>query len=121
MGKITQTQYRFFNTGNSMNVYPPNNTSNDWRVFCVPNAISPGVIRQLGIQTLPGTKIYINGSTDGIIVGGTGILEIDCTQGNIPGAITGIRIDPDSMEIINSVPSAYLLVDLIYDDESEGT
>jgi hypothetical protein len=34
-------------------------------------------IVQLGIQSVPGTKFYLNGSNNPIIIGNTGIYELD--------------------------------------------
>ena len=46
----------------------------DGSVFDTPSCYP---IVQLGIQTLPGTKFYLNNSIEPIIVGYTGIYELD--------------------------------------------
>ena len=65
-------------------------------------------ITQLGIQTLPGTKFYLNNSIYPVVVGSTGIYELDLkgvTQ------ITEIHFDKRSLNLIND----YLIVDIIAD------
>lgn len=70
-------------------------------------------IVQLGIQALPGTKFYLNNSQEPIIMGYTGIYELDL-EGSIE--ITKITFDRYSLDLINSLNDAVLLVDIIYDD-----
>ena len=113
MAKIAQ--YRYYNAGNENNRYPDDNVKT-WQSFCANSAFS-GIISQLGIQTLPGTKIYVNSSTDPIIIGGTGILEIDCRQST--GSIQQFRIDRESMQIIDSLPNGYIVIDMIYSESEE--
>lgn len=69
-------------------------------------------ITQLGIQTLPGTKFYLNNSIYPVVVGSTGIYELDLkgvTQ------ITEIHFDKRSLNLINENNNAYLIVDIIAD------
>ena len=67
-------------------------------------------ITQLGIQTLPGTKFYLNNGQTPIIVGSTGIYELDLEG---LSEITELRFDPGSINRIDSNPNAYLIVDLV--------
>ena len=69
-------------------------------------------IVQLGIQTLPGTKFYLNGSNNPIIVGNTGIYEL-----NVQGMteISSLQFDSTSLSLINSNNNAYLIVDMLYE------
>lgn len=71
-------------------------------------------ITQLGIQSLPGVKFYLNNSTSPIILGYTGIydLELDGIT-----EITHLSFDAESMNLINANPDSYLIVDFIYEDE----
>ena len=73
-------------------------------------------ITQLGIQTLPGTKFYLNNGNDPIIIGSTGIYELDL-EGQTE--ITQIQMDGGSMKTINDNDSAYLIIDIIYDNGKE--
>ena len=71
-------------------------------------------ILQLGIQTIPGVKFYVNNSETPVIVGATGIYELD-----VDGLteITNLTFDTTAINLIKSNPStAYLIVDIIYDD-----
>lgn len=73
-------------------------------------------VLQLGIQALPGTKFKLNNAVDPIIVGLTGIYELDLIGQT---EITAIQFDADSMVNINNNHNAYLIVDIIYDDGKE--
>ena len=69
-------------------------------------------ITQLGIQTLPGTKFYLNNSIYPVVIGSTGIYELDLkgvTQ------MTEIHFDKRSLNLINENNNAYLIVDIIAD------
>lgn len=70
-------------------------------------------ILQLGIQTIPGTRFYLNDSTEAIIVGSTGIYELDL---GLNTKITKISFDSASMYKIRDNNNAYLIVDFMYDD-----
>lgn len=70
-------------------------------------------IVQLGIQTIPGTKFFLNDSLDPIIVDSTGIYELNL---NSATEIQDLKFDAKSLRFINDNDSAYLIVDIIYDD-----
>lgn len=75
-------------------------------------------IIQLGIQSLPGTQFYLNGSRNPIIIGTTGIFELDL---NGIAEINALSFDGKSIDVIananQSQPtSAFLIVDIIYED-----
>lgn len=70
-------------------------------------------IYQLGLQTLPGTKFYLNDNTEATIVGQTGIYELDL---GLNTKITKITFDSASMNRIKDNDNAYLIVDFMYDD-----
>ena len=69
-------------------------------------------IEQLGIQTLPGTKFYLNQSEEPIIIGGTGIYELDLR--NTTAILSSLRFDAKSMDIIDKVDNGYLIIDIVY-------
>ena len=73
-------------------------------------------VLQFGIQSLPGTKFYLNNGNDPIITGSTGIYELDL-EGQTE--ITQIQMDGGSMKTINDNDSAYLIIDIIYDNGEE--
>jgi hypothetical protein len=70
-------------------------------------------VLQLGIQALPGTKFYLNNAVDPIIIGLTGIWEVDLDGQT---EITAIQIDNQSIQNIKNNNNAFLIVDVIYDD-----
>lgn len=108
-------QFRFYGTGNT------NNNPSIGATFFT----NPGVgltdympIVHLGIQTLPGTKIYLNQNIDApIIIGSTGIYELDLE--NTTGLISSIQVDQGSMNIIDIVPTAYFIMDIVYETEED--
>lgn len=105
-------QFRFYNSGES-NLNQPKNLSKK-KLSRGGDAFKDiSSITQLGIQTLPGVRVYING--EGIIVGPTGIFELD-----IDGIseISEIYFDGTSLEMIEDSPTAYLIIDMIC--ESKG-
>lgn len=73
-------------------------------------------VLQLGIQAIPGTKFYLNNASDPIIIGNTGIYELDLAGQT---EITHIRFDPESMAFIKGNVNAMLIVDVIYEDGKE--
>ena len=72
-------------------------------------------IVQLGIQTLPGVKFFLNKAVDPIMVGETGIYDLELDSAT---QITHLCFDGTSLNFINSNSDAYLIIDIIY--ESEG-
>lgn len=71
-------------------------------------------ITQLGIQSLPGTKFYLNNSNNPVIIGYTGIYEL-----NLEGMaeITALSFDAKSLEAVNGNANSYLIIDIIYEGE----
>lgn len=80
-------------------------------------------ILQLGIQALPGTKFYMNNSKEPVIIGSTGIYELDL-QGK--AEVNALAFDAKSIDVINNMNKSfpegngYLIVDIIYDDGKEN-
>lgn len=73
-------------------------------------------ITQLGIQTLPGTVFYVNNSPEPVVVGSTGIYELDLSSGTF---ITNLRFDIESIRTIEDISTAYVIVDIVYEVEEE--
>ena len=71
-------------------------------------------IIQLGIQTLPGTKFNLNTNLDPIIVGATGIYELDLTDSS--AVLTSLTFEKDSLDLINKNPDGYLIIDILYEE-----
>ena len=114
-------QIRFYNSSNPNNYHPKTNKSNnegdntnqfDMRNLISGSAFSGYNIIQLGIQGLPGTKFYINESIGPVILGYTGIYELDVDG---ISTITSLKFDKKSIETINNNPNAHLIIDFIYE------
>ena len=107
-------QYRFFEENGDQN--QPNTS---YEMITKNNLINGAIfsnrtpITQLGIQTLPGTKFYLNNSVDPVEVGITGIYELDLEGISY---ITSIKFDKASMNLINQNTNAYLIVDILYEE-----
>ena len=69
---------------------------------------------QLGIQALPGTKFNLNTNLDPIVIGTTGIYELDLT--NSSAMITSLTFEQKSIEHIQSNPDGYLIIDIVYQE-----
>ena len=69
-------------------------------------------ITQLGIQAPPGTKFTLNYSSLPIIVGFTGIFQIDLSAG---GSIEALNFNADSVNKIAENPNSMIIIDLIYE------
>lgn len=103
-------QIRYYGDGNSKN-YPTGLTLSNLQSGSVFHNTLP--IVQLGIQTLPGMKIFINNHTNPVVIGQTGIYEL-----NVDGIsyITDLRFDSATLRVINSNQrNAYLIVDYLYE------
>ena len=70
------------------------------------------LVSQLGIQGPPGLRFYLNKGNDPIIIGKTGIYELDLE--NI-GRIFAIRFNAEDLENLVEKSDSRLLIDIIYD------
>ena len=113
----TIKQYRYYNDGNVHN-QPSNITKENMYegdVFISDTIIQEmGTISSLGIQGLPGTKIYINNSPYPILLGMMGVFELDLSNYSF---IYKLSIDYESAKIIEETENGYLILDVIYDTE----
>ena len=117
-------QFRYYNDTNNLGKNSPSVITIDGADTNVSYAhyVSGAVfgecfpVLQFGIQSLPGTKFYLNNGNDPIIIGSTGIYELDL-EGQTE--ITQIQMDGGSMKTINDNDSAYLIIDIIYDNGEE--
>lgn len=114
MAASRMVQLRYYTEGNANN-YPSNIT---WPEFCTQETFKKySPITQLGIQALPGTRFYINSGINPIIIGGSGIFELDVT--NTSASITSFRMDQKSMELIRDLETGYLIIDLVYGEQED--
>lgn len=105
-------QFRYFGELNDKN-YPLTITKTKLMSGIIFDGYTP--IIKLGIQSLPGTKFRLNANQDYIMVGGTGLYELDMTQGS--GTITSMNFDEISLTNIDENNDAYLLIDMLYEEE----
>ena len=115
MGKKVY-QFRYYTDESSNN--QPNDDNNNLRTKLQNGTIFDGYfpIIQLGIQALPGTKFYLNKAITPIVIGSTGIYELDL-EGY--AEITGLNFAQESLDLIDKNPNAYLIIDIIYEDREE--
>ena len=111
----TIRQYRFDKVGSSKNYNIDKNSAAGLVTGDFISGYAP--IIQLGIQALPGTRFYLNDSIEPIIIGDTGIFEIEL-NGVIE--ISKIQFDCVSLDAIARDPSAILIIDTIYISQEEG-
>lgn len=109
-------QFRYYSTDHPQN--QGSNTSKINRSNLRSGAIFSNhyPIVQLGIQTLPGVKFYLNKATTPIVIGYTGIydLELDgVTQ------ITHLCFAEDSLQMLESNADSYLIIDIIHEGEGD--
>lgn len=93
--------------------YPPslymgNLVSGSAFANCVP-------IVKLGIQSLPGTRFRFNTNLDWIVLGATGLYELDLKDSS--GSIVDLKFDKQSIQNINDNKNAYLIIDIMYEEE----
>lgn len=70
-------------------------------------------IKHLGIQSTPGTKFYINEEKTSIMIGQTGIFELDLTSYDL--VITALSFDRGSIRDSNNGSNSFLIIDLKYE------
>lgn len=71
-------------------------------------------IFQLGIQAPPGTIFYINGSNSQLLVGASGVFELDLLN---KASISSLRFDATSIDFVQENDSSLIIVDILYAGE----
>lgn len=89
-------------------LYSGNLVSGSAFANCVP-------IVKLGIQSLPGVRFRFNSNLEWIMLGATGLYELDLKDS--AGSITDLKFDKQSISIIDQNPNAYLIIDIVYEEE----
>ena len=108
-------QYRYYSDKHKDN----NPTDSTLKHFVSGGALGNNIpVVQLGIQTMPGTRFYINDEHKErpIIIGNSGVYEINL---NNKTAINNLSFDLESMENIRNNPMAYLIIDTVYESEDD--
>lgn len=72
-------------------------------------------IAQLGIQTIPGVKFYLNDSTEPIIIGNSGVYDL-MADGTLK--ITKLQFDISGLRRIEKERNNYLIIDILYGEEA---
>ena len=106
-------QFRYFGD-NDITHNTPNTNSKTLVSGNLFSSVLP--ILQIGIQALPGTQFYVNSSTSPVIVGVTGVYELnlgDNTQ------ITSLFFDGNSLKAIENCSTGGLIIDVTYDNNNE--
>ena len=101
-------QYRYYGDGNS------NNYPNDLKAANLGengSLFAGKIIKQIGIQTIPGVKFYINAGKYPIEIGSTGVYELSL---NNLVDITQLSFTKDSLAMIDGI--GYLIIDILYEE-----
>lgn len=116
MGK-TLKQFRFYGSTDSRKTLnsPTSITRNNLKTGSIFfNSAELISMASIGIQTIPGMKFRLNDSEDYIIVGSTGIYELDLSDNY---EITSLKFLDESLDLIDYNESAYLIIDVVYNTE----
>ncbi len=127
MAKKRVAQFRFFgdanttfNTTDSTTIYhqmddnqPNSLTAIDLASGSVFEDYTP--IIQLGIQSQPGVKFNLNTNLDPIIIGMSGMYELDLTDSS--AVLTSLTFEKESLDLINANPDGYIIIDIVYQGE----
>ncbi len=114
METITElVQFRYYGKDNPKN-YPldlfTNASSNTMLIKYSP-------ILQVKIQTIPGTKIYFNGSTEPFFIEQTGNLDLDLVNKDM--TFSGLSIDETSLDTITNLPNGHFIMTIVYQVKTE--
>lgn len=105
-------QFRYYNENNTELNYPEGLTQLSLLTGEAFGNYMP--VTSISIQSLPGTKFYLNNGLNPIVIGYTGIYELNV---NNLAEITSLRFDHASLTKLNLSKDTYLFVDIIYDKE----
>ncbi len=108
MKHITQFRYYAFKNPNN---YP---TYSDYvQQLTAGNIFSSyPSISHLGIQGPPGLIFYLNNSSSPLMIGKTGIYELNLEG---VGRIFAIRFDAGTLNLVSADENARLIIDIVYD------
>ena len=107
-------QFRYFGDNDTTHNTPNTNS----KTLVSGNLFSSVLpILQIGIQALPGTQFYVNSSTSPVIIGVTGVYEMNLQDNT---QITSLSFDGNSLEAISDSATGGLIIDVTYDNNNEG-
>ncbi len=107
-------QFRYYSDTDTSKNYPPTLNSASLKEGKIFQNYMP--ITKLGIQSLPGTKFYLNGSLQPVMVGYTGIYEFDLDG---EAEIFSLSFEHNTIDRIQDNLNAYLIIDMIYEGEGD--
>lgn len=124
--KYNVLQYRFYGNGNENNQPADSDImqklgyyKNRRDIEFLIGGEDQAPIKQLGIQSLPGTKFYINESVNPVILGKTGIFELNCMDTTY--SVTQLTFDIESLRRIDENDNDFLIIDIITEKNEGGT
>lgn len=107
-------QFRYYGDNNPKNYSPDSEVIENLKTALYNgtafNKFVP--ISKIGIQTYPGAKVVFNKNTYPVIIGSTGIFELDLDDSV---NINDIRFTRETLNKINENSTYYLIVDIIYE------
>ena len=107
-------QLRYFNHDSEMNCNINVNTLESGQ-----NIFYNRKVEKIGIQTLPGTRFILNSDTNNTcVVGSSGIWELDLSTYGQGLKINALAFTGKSIENIKTNDDAYLIIDMVYSEES---
>ena len=116
-------QFRYYNENSDKNYHPSMGEKEYNKINAV--NLQNGTafvdympVKQLGIQSIPGTKFYLNDSGDPIVIGSTGIYEIEL---NSLVEIQRLSFDNESIKTVQSSPTFFIIVDMLCEKKDEGS
>lgn len=105
-------QVRYYGDNETQKNQPKGLAGNRLRSGSVFSQYTP--MKQIGIQSMPGVKFYLNNSVEPVEIGATGIYELNVENMT---EITALSFDTTSINMINQIPSTgYIIVDILYED-----
>lgn len=107
-------QFRYYSEENGLNMNYPSNINHKGLVSGESFSYYMPAYK-IGIQSLPGTRFYLNNTSSPIIIGHTGIFEMDLNEHT---ELISLRFDAKSIKLINDNINAYLIVDILYEEEN---
>ena len=118
MGKVLK-QFRYYGDINHNELNYPAGINKEnlqtGEIFFNSPTLMTATIASLGIQTIPGVKFYLNDAVDPIIVGSSGVYELNLTDNY---EISALRFEGKSLDLIGSYSGdTYLIIDIVYNTE----
>lgn len=110
-------QFRYYAENNDNN-YPDSKLMNQENLVQFNIFQSYPNIKQLGIQSIPGVQFKINSENmdNWVVIGLTGIYELDLED---LIDIHSIQFHEDSVTMVSSNETGYIIIDILYDEEDE--